>query len=123
MGGDGKGVDISSAERFCACEPPRGVNERRIISCVSQAGVRGEGVTDRTRIPSCEPQVGTAGIYFCSVSPNLQGSPTLKHPTPGTAALSYGGNLHSARRTCQCSDSVQFSWLSARPRSFDLNLV
>ena len=72
MGGDGKGVDISSAERFCACEPPRGVNERRIISCVSQAGVRGERVTDRTRIPSCEPQVGTAGIYFCSVSPNLQ---------------------------------------------------
>ena len=72
MGGDGKGVDISSAERFCACEPPRGVNERRIISCVSQAGVRGERVTDRTRIPSCEPQVGTAGINFCSVSPNLQ---------------------------------------------------
>jgi hypothetical protein len=34
-------------------------------------------------------------------------------------ALSYGGNLHSARRTCRCSDSVQFSWLSARPRSFD----
>ena len=72
MGGDGKGVDISSAERFCACEPPRGVNERRLISCVSQAGVRGERVTDRTRIPSCEPQVGTAEIYFCSVSPNLQ---------------------------------------------------
>ena len=72
MGGDGKGVDISSAERCCACEPPRGVNERRLISCVSQAGVRGERVTDRTRIPSCEPQVGTAGIYFCSVSPNLQ---------------------------------------------------
>ena len=33
-------------------------------------------------------------------------------------ALSYGrGDLHSARRTCRCSDSVQFSWLSARPRS------
>ena len=86
MGGGGKGVDISSAERCCACEPPRGVNERRLISCVSQAGVRGERVTDRTRISSCEPQLVAAGIYFCSVSTNLQdlvliGLFDLKTPT------------------------------------------